>query len=142
MIPESAGLDRECPGVPLPKVAAIINWYGITDVGDLLEGPNLKSYAVAWMGSMPDRDAIARRVSPLNYVRPGLPPILTIQGDADPTVPYSHGVRLRDALEKADVPNQLLTIPGGKHGNFTPEERTRIYLTIREFLAKNGIATQ
>jgi len=141
MIPESAGLDRECPGVPLPKVAAIINWYGITDVNDLLEGPNQKTYAVAWMGSMPDRDAIARRVSPLTYVRAGLPPILTIQGDADPTVPYSHGLRLRDALETAHVPNQLLTIPGGKHGNFTPEERTRIYLTIREFLAKNGIAT-
>jgi len=142
MIPESAGLDRECPGVPLPKVAAIINWYGITDVNDLLEGPNQKTYAVTWMGGMPDRDAIARRVSPLNYVRSGLPPILTIQGDADPTVPYSHGVRLRDALEQAHVPNQLLTIPGGKHGNFTPEERTRIYLTIREFLAKNGIVTQ
>src|SRR5580692_11432783 len=29
MIPESAGLDRECPGVPLPKVAAIVDWYGI-----------------------------------------------------------------------------------------------------------------
>ncbi|MGA2148548.1 MAG: alpha/beta hydrolase [Bryobacteraceae bacterium] len=140
MIPESAGLDRECPGAPLPKVAAIVNWYGITDVGDLLDGPNRKTYAVAWMGSMPDRDEIAKRVSPLTYVRPGLPPILTIQGDADPTVPYSHGVRLREALQKADVPNQLLTIPGGKHGNFTPEERTEIYLTIREFLDKNGIA--
>src|ERR1700722_12135305 len=32
MIPESAGLDRQCPGVPLPKVAAIIDWYGIADV--------------------------------------------------------------------------------------------------------------
>src|SRR5215472_3516321 len=29
MIPESAGLDRQCPGVPLPKVAAIVNFYGI-----------------------------------------------------------------------------------------------------------------
>ncbi len=43
MIPESAGLDRECPGAPLPKVAAIINWYGITDVADLLDGPNRKT---------------------------------------------------------------------------------------------------
>ena len=42
MIPESAGLDRECPGVALPKVAAIVDWYGITDVNDLLEGPNLQ----------------------------------------------------------------------------------------------------
>jgi acetyl esterase/lipase len=142
MIPESAGLDRECPGEPLPKVAAIINWYGITDVNDLLDGANRKSYAVAWMGSMPDRQEIAKRVSPLTYVRAGLPPILTIHGDADPTVPYTHAVRLREALQAVEVPNELLTIPGGKHGGFTPEERTKIFVTIREFLAKNGIATK
>ena len=142
MIPESAGLDRQCPGVPLPKVAAIVNFYGITDVGDLLDGKNQKSYAVAWMGSMPERDEIARRVSPINYVRPGLPPILTIHGDADPTVPYDHAVRLHEALSKAGVTNQLLTIPGGKHGGFTPEERSRVFSTIREFLEKTGVSAK
>jgi acetyl esterase/lipase len=139
MIPESAGLDRECPGVPLPKVAAIVNWYGITDVADLLDGPNRKTYAVAWLSSMPDRVEIAKRVSPLSFVRAGLPPILTIHGDADPTVPYQHAIRLQDALERAGVPHQLVTVPGGKHGNFTPEERVRIYGAIREFLGRNGL---
>jgi len=139
MIPESAGLDRECPGSPLPKVAAIINWYGITDVADLLDGPNRKSYAVAWLSSLPNREEIAHRVSPITYVRPGLPPILTIHGDADPTVPYTHAVRLHDALRKAEVSNELLTIPGGKHGGFTPDERTKIFITIRAFLEKNGL---
>jgi dipeptidyl aminopeptidase/acylaminoacyl peptidase len=91
------------------------------------------------MASLPNREEIARRVSPLTYVRPGLPPVLAIQGDADPTVPYQHSVRLTEALSKADVPNQLVTIPGGKHGGFSREERTRIYATIREFLAKNGL---
>ncbi len=140
MIPESAGLDRECPGVPLPKVAAIVNWYGITDVEELLDGANQKSYAVAWMGSMPNRNEIARRVSPLTYVRPGLPPILTIHGDADPTVPYTQAVRLQQALTKADVPNQLLTIPGGRHGGFTADQRTKIFVTIREFLSAHGLS--
>ena len=133
-------LDRECPGLSLPKVAAIVNWYGITDVCDLMDGPNRKSYAVAWLASMPNRDEIARRVSPLTYIRSGLPPILTIHGDADPTVPYTHAVRLHEALAKADVPNQLLTIPGGKHGGFTPEERLHIFAVIREFLAKHGFS--
>jgi len=140
MIPESAGLDRQCPGAPLPKVAAIVNWYGITDVVDLLDGPNRKPYAVQWMGSLPNREEIARRVSPLTYVRQGLPPILSIHGDADPTVPYNHAVWLHEALSKAGVPNQLLRVPGGKHGGFTPDERTRIFVAIREFLAKNGLA--
>jgi acetyl esterase/lipase len=139
MIAESAGLDRECPGPALPKVAAIINWYGITDVSDLLDGPNRKSYAVAWLSSMPDREEIARRVSPLTYVREGLPPILTIHGDADPTVPYTHALRLKDALTKAGVPNELVTVPGGKHGGFTPDERTRIFTTIHEFLMKHNL---
>ena len=59
MVPASAGLDRQCPGSETLSVAAIINWYGITDVGDLLDGPNTKSYAVEWMGSMPNRFEIA-----------------------------------------------------------------------------------
>jgi acetyl esterase/lipase len=115
MLPASAGLDRECPGTEDLKVAAIVNWYGITDVGDLLDGPNMKTYAVTWLSSLTNRYEIAKRVSPLEYVRAGLPPILTIHGDADPTVPYSHATRLHEALNKAGVPNQLLTIPGGKH---------------------------
>jgi acetyl esterase/lipase len=139
MIPESAGLDRQCSGAPLPKVAAIIDWYGIVDVNDLLDGDNRKTYAVQWLGSLSNREEVARRVSPLTYVRPGLPPVLAIQGDADPTVPYRHSVRLTAALTKAGVANQLVTIPGGKHGGFTPEERTRIYVAIREFLARNGL---
>jgi dienelactone hydrolase len=137
MIPESAGLDRQCPGPALPKVAAIVDWYGITDVNDLLDGPNRKPYAVAWLGSMPNKEEIARRVSPLTYVRPGLPPVLSIQGDADPTVPYQHSVRLQEALAKVGVPHQLVTIPGGKHGNFTRDERTKIYVAIHAFLAAN-----
>jgi acetyl esterase/lipase len=146
MTPEDAGLDRQCPAnrpdVALPKVAAIIDWYGITDVADLLQGPNRKTYAVAWLGSVPDREEIARRVSPLTYVRPGLPPLLIIQGDADPTVPYSHSLRLRDALNKANVPNELVTIPGGKHGNFTPEQRIHIYTAVRAFLEKHGLPAE
>jgi acetyl esterase/lipase len=141
MIPESAGLDRQCAGpAPLPKVAAIINWFGITDVSDVVDGPHRANAAMQWIGSLPNREEIAKRLSPLTYVRPGLSPILTIHGDSDPTVPYQEAVRLHEALEKAGVTNQLLTIPGGKHGQFTPEERTKIYVTIREFLAKNGLS--
>lgn len=148
MLPSAAGLDRQCPssfGKPPdpaadePKVAAIINWFGITDVGDLFDGPNAQSYAIAWFGSLPNRDEIAKRVSPLTYVRPGLPPVLTIHGDADPLVPYNHAVRLHQALEKAGVPNQLLTIPGGKHGGFSGAEMERAYQAIRDFLMKNKI---
>jgi hypothetical protein len=71
MLPSSAGLDRECPGGETLKVAAIVNWFGITDVVDLLDGANMKEYAVTWLGGMSNREEVARRVSPLSYVSCG-----------------------------------------------------------------------
>ena len=140
MIPESAGLDRQCAGAaPVPRVAAAINWYGITDVADVIDGPNKANLAVTWFGSLPNRLEIAARVSPLTYVRGGLPPIMSIHGDKDQLVPYQHAVRLHDALKKAGVANELLTIPNGRHGNFTPEERLKIFTAIRAFLAAHGL---
>lgn len=141
MLPASAGLDRQCTAVDSLHVTAVVNWYGITDVEDLLQGPNMKEYAVRWMGSMPDRTEIARRVSPLTYVRKNLPAIMTIHGDADPVVPYSHAVRLHRELDRVGVRNRLFTVPGGKHGGFTAEEMMKIHAAIREFLAQESIRT-
>ena len=137
--PSSAGLDRECPGTEPLEVAAIINWYGITEVGDLLDGPNMKNYAVEWMGSLENRYEIAERVSPMTYVRRGLPPTLTIHGDADPTVPYQHAVSLHEKLEDAGVPNALHTVPGGGHGGFNTAETLEIFEVIHAFLSQHGL---
>lgn len=146
MIPASAGFTSVCAGggftgndTSVPKVAAIINWYGITDVNDMLGGPNARAYAVQWIGSLPNRGAVATSVSPLTYVRADLPPILSIQGDADPIVPYAQNVRLNDALKKAGAKSDLFTIPGGGHGNFKADERSKAYARIREFLNANGL---
>lgn len=139
MLPAGTGLDNGCYGEEKLNVAAIINWYGITDVNDIISGNNLKNYAVMWMGSQPNAPEIAKRVSPLTYVRAGLPPILTIHGDADDVVPYSHAARLHEALDKAQVPNKLLTISGGKHGGFTQAEYVRSYDLIWDFLRQRQI---
>lgn len=141
MLPASAGLDRQCPGPDNLKVAAIVNWFGISDVNELLDGPNMKTYAVTWFGSAPDRQQIAKRVSPLAYVRAGLPPVLTIHGDADPTVPYEQSVRLHKALTDAGVVNELMTVPGGKHGFdcCNGEQRISAYAKIRDFLLRHHV---
>lgn len=149
MIPGDSAFANQCASTeptwsgpysnPAPTVAAVVNWFGITDVADMLQGPNTRSYAVSWFGSMPERVELARRLSPLSYVRAGAPPVLTIHGDADPLVPYAHGVRLHQALSKAGVKNQLLTIPGGGHGGFTLEQDMLAYKTIRSFLREQGI---
>lgn len=142
MLDSAAGFDApkewDQSDVPL-KVAAVVNWFGITDVKDLLAGANRQNYAISWLGSQPDRDQMAVRVSPLTYVRKGLPAVFTIHGDADQLVPYSHAVRLHAALDKAGVPQQLYSIPGGKHGGFTREQMIQAFTLIRAFLKQNGI---
>jgi len=122
-----------------PRVAAIINWYGITDVADLLSGENARDYAIAWIGRRPDREKLAHDLSPLTYVRPGAPPVLSIQGDHDPIVPYSHSVRLHQALAKAGVPQQLLTMKGCGHGGFPRELYLQAFDTIHAFLVHQHV---
>ncbi len=139
MLPEGTGLDNNCYGDEKLKVAAIVNWYGISDVTDLLQGPNLKNYAVMWMGSQPDQVAIAKRVSPLTYVRAGLPPIISIHGDQDAVVPYEQSARLHKALTAAGVPNELVTIKGGGHGQFKEAEEAEAYEKIHAFLLSHGL---
>jgi dipeptidyl aminopeptidase/acylaminoacyl peptidase len=82
---------------------------------------------------------LAGKLSPLNYVTNNLPPILTIQGDADMVVPYAQGVALHEALKGTNVKHSLMTIPGGGHGRFTAEQRREIYTTINAFLRETGV---
>ncbi len=135
MVTSDSGLDVECPGEEILKVAAIVNWYGISDVNDVLEGPNMKNYAEEWLGTQPNRAEIAKRTSPLTYVSKNSPPVISIHGDADDVVPYQHSVRLHKALERAGVANELVTIKGGGHGYFSDADTLKAYDKIWEFLA-------
>jgi acetyl esterase/lipase len=153
LTPESAGLDRQCPGdrrrawttgdlsTRELKVAAVISWFGITDVEDLMNRKPGSSgnFTEAWLGSGPDRAATAKRVSPMAYVRRGLPPVMLIHGSADPVVPYDQATRLQKALDGAGVPNELITVDGGGHGGFNTAETERIYKSIRAFFTKHHI---
>jgi len=131
--------EESIPGL---HVAAIINWFGITDVNELLAGPNRQDYAVSWLGTVPDREGVAKQVSPLTYVRKTSPPVLTIHGDHDQLVPYQQAVRLKHALDAAGVENTLITIPGGNHGGFSHADYVRCFAAIKDFLQKHGILPQ
>jgi acetyl esterase/lipase len=142
MLPSGIAFDTLGELRQTPRVAAIVNHYGITDVNDLLGGANRKGYAVAWIGEQPNKNEVAKTVSPLTYVRKGLPPIFSVQGDADPTVPYSHSVRLHAALDSVGAPNERMTIPGGQHGKFTKDENENIRLRIEAFLTKYNMISK
>ncbi|WP_199332825.1 alpha/beta hydrolase [Nostoc sp. FACHB-190] len=141
MMPDVKKFNQNCPESKPTKVAAIVNWSGITDVNDLLIGRNQKYFAVQWFGNRnsPREIEIAKSVSPINFVRPNLPPILTIHGEKDNFVPYSHAVRLHQALRQAGTVNQLFTVKGAEHGGFSKAQKRRIYAAIKTFLIKQGV---
>jgi acetyl esterase/lipase len=134
MAPASVGLGSPCRGGSDLHPAAVINWYGFSDLVDLLDGPNTRPAVQAWIGDGSNQLPLARRLSPMSYVQKTTPPILTIQGDADPVSPYQYTVQFHQALTKAGAPNQLVTVPGGKHGGFSDPETREIYRSIQTFL--------
>ena len=83
------------------------------------------------MGSMSDRMEIAARVSPLNYVRQDLPPIITIHGTADNIVPFDQGEALHAALS---TPNELVPVESGLHGGFSEAQYQEVQARIFDFL--------
>jgi len=157
----SDGFDNECrrlsnPEVPEAedqwrqgtihdvKVAAILNFFGPVDLTKLIEGPTTRNFAVRWFGGLPNRMELAKEVSPITYVRPGSPPVITIMGDKDPAVPYSQGASLHEALDRAGVPNQFVTIHGAGHGSTKPyawnrEQTLEAQQAVFAFLEKQGI---
>jgi len=139
LAPASAGFDGLCPGNEPMAVAAVINFFGVVDVAELLAPPHPRDFAVGWIGSAPDAPARAAHVSPIGYVTKGAPAVLTLHGDADPVVPFSQATRLHAALDQAGVPNRLVPIHGGRHGDFDGNEVLRATHVVHDFLLKRGI---
>jgi fermentation-respiration switch protein FrsA (DUF1100 family) len=163
MLTPAAGFDNECEfaddewqttGPKDVRVAAIVNFFGPTDLPEFLQPPGARknisalpmprTFALRWFGDSPNTIELAKRLSPLTYVRKDSPPIITVQGDKDAYVPYEQAVRLRDALDRAGAQNGFLTIQGGGHGSsppfaWTPAQNLTAHEAVFEFLEKVGI---
>jgi acetyl esterase/lipase len=101
------------------QIAAIVNGYGPSDVNDLLA--KKISWAVQWLpASTPNRAALATELSPITYVRKNMPPLITVQGADDTTVPTSESQALYDALVAASADTALHFVPQAGHGFSTP----------------------
>lgn len=134
MVPAAADLG------PSTRIAAAINFYGISDVADQLEGPHRRDYAVEWIPEQRGRLDLARKLSPITYVRKGVPPVLSIHGDADQVVPYEQSVQLTKALKSAGADAELVTVTGGQHG-FEPAEMSKLWPQIFKWLKKRKIGS-
>jgi acetyl esterase/lipase len=130
--------DGPCPGSEQPTVAAVVNWFGNWDLEDVLEGPNVKSYASGWVRNLPNPMEVAKSLSPIPFNGRAVPSI-SIHGDADNIVPYTQSVRLHEALKLEGIAEELVTIQGGRHGRFSLAENEKAYKAIWIFLDELGI---
>jgi acetyl esterase/lipase len=127
---------------PVVKVAAIVNGYGPTDVQDMIDRQTRANttppgFAVQWLPEQEGRAELAKRLSPMTYVRKDLPPILTVQGSRDNTVPVVQNQRLTEALKAAGADAELILIEGAGHG-FT-NQWADVNRQIFEFLRKRNV---
>lgn len=67
-------------------------------------------------GSAADNPEEAKWASPITYVRPGLPPMLIIHGDADRRVELVQSTDFAAKAKEVGAPCELIVVPGGKHG--------------------------
>jgi acetyl esterase/lipase len=117
------------------RVQAVINCMGPTD----LTRPGWPAVSdrmiVALVGGTREQlPAVYRAASPLTYVRPGAPPVLTIHGTSDSLVPYEQAMLLHAALGEAGVPSYLETMRDRGHADdWTGEEMLRIAGVILDF---------
>lgn len=132
--------DSNCGGTQNIKVAAIIDKYGITDVWDWGYGPvKTSKSATSWLGDKAKDKDFAMSVSPLYQVKKTSPPVFIVHGDADPIVPYQQSVALKAKLDEMGVKNEFITVKGGLHGKFSPEDNKMVNTKIMDFLKGLGL---
>lgn len=74
---------------------------------------------------------LLKEASPINHIRPGLPPFLLVHGTGDMSVLYSWSPLFQSKLKAAGVSCDLITIPDGLHGmarweSFMPEYKEQV----------------
>jgi len=148
LIGYSAGGHLVCQAVVTGKddirVQAVVGLAPPTDhVADSERRGGLSPSMRALMDRPKDLDepsrAILREISPINYVKSGLPPFLLIQGTADKSVPYEQSVNFQAKLKEAGVPCELITINGAPHrltewDKFDPSYREKMIVWLKQTL--------
>ncbi|HMV85304.1 MAG TPA: pectinesterase family protein [Blastocatellia bacterium] len=74
---------------------------------------------------------LLKEASPINHIKPGLPPFLLVHGTGDMSVLYSWSPLFQSKLKAAGVSCDLITIPDGRHGmasweSFAPEYKEQV----------------
>jgi acetyl esterase/lipase len=109
------------------RVQAVVDYCGPADMtqGSAgIQGARGDNDAAAPLGlfgaPFKEKPELWKQGSPIRYVKPDAAPFLIVHGDKDTTVPIAHSEKLADALKKAGVSVELITVKGGGHGMTAP----------------------
>jgi dipeptidyl aminopeptidase/acylaminoacyl peptidase len=89
---------------------------------DSIDGPVAK-----FLDGLPkDKPDLAKRASPITFVRADNPPILIMHGDADDVVPIQQSEEFYRALKAANVRADFFIVKGGAHNFVTLDNLARV----------------
>lgn len=118
---------------------AVIDFFGPTDFTVFTTPPPAGAEDVIGqlLGASPrDRPDLAKAASPVTYVTAASPPVLILHGEKDDVVPPSQSQVISDLLKKANVPADLVIIPGAGHEG-TAFSSPKTQAKIIRFLEQN-----
>ena len=127
----SLGAEHPCAAGDALPVAAIVNWYGVTDIAAITE---TTPEGVEWIGDPDEVESISEAYSPLALASAGTPPVITLHGTNDTVVPFDQAVALHERLDALGVRNTLVPLEGGNHTGFTDAQHAAAFAAIGAFL--------
>lgn len=99
------------------RVQAVVNVYGPTEMKSCYETSSVAWIFRLFMGGTPDEaSGTYRDASPVHYVTPDDPPVLTLHGDRDELVSVAQARLLDEAMKAAGASHELLVLEGQGHG--------------------------
>ena len=75
--------------------------------------------------------------NPVNYVAKWQTPMLVITGEKDFRIPYTQGLAAYTALQRRQVPSQLLVFPNENHWVLKPKDSLQWHAAVFDWLARH-----
>ena len=126
----SDGLEGNCGDLSYSsRVQAVVNIAGQANLTGAAGGE--KTLIGGTFDQMPEK---YRQASPLTYVSNDDPPVLTLHGDKDTTVPVEQALLLDQKMKEVGVPHILIITKGG--GHYAPSSFFEEYYPLWDFLDK------
>jgi acetyl esterase/lipase len=116
----SDGLEGDCGDLSIStRVQAVVSLAGPTELVSEVRESKIPAYTIDFMGGTPEElTEQYHKASPLTYVSRDDPPVLTLQGSKDISVPPNQAALLNAKMREVGASHTLIIKDGFGHSNF------------------------